>query len=818
MLVAPATVSQRSIASNLRANEAPIAGPGDRCVPHDRSCFAARCLLRSLLLSFALTALASAPVSLGQSHSPGAGCSPAHSPPTPPALSGVISGIVLDSSDRPIGGAAVSLEPCGLSTRTGAEGSFSFPAIAFAMQPTLHVEAATFALANLPVTTLEPLRIVLTPASASESVVVTAYRAPLLQDESPASTRILSQTELRQSAGTALDDKLRQVPGFELFRRSSSLVANPTSQGISLRGLGSTAASRTLVVSGEVPLNDPFGGWIHWDELPELSIQSVDIVRGGASDLYGSSAIGGVIEVVPVVPQTTTFQLLSSYGSFNTFDDALLGSLNKGRWSALLTGGILRTDGYTLVAPQFRGPVDVPSNVDAKNGRLEIDRGLQNRDGTDRGRLFILGNVLSEARSNGTPATSNGTRLWRYEAGADVNNIHGGAFLLRLFGGDEHFRQTFSSVAPGRITETQTRYAETPAVLLGGAVRWTQTVNPTLVLLGGADTNDVRGSDREQAFLASPANRVTNLSARQRQTGVYAEALWMPENWTISGSGRIDHFVNFDAQQFLPVSKQFPNLNETVLDPRLGILRHINSVLALTATGFRAYRAPTENELYRTGQVGQQTTLPNPALRSERATGWEVGTVLQTLRPQAVLRTSYFWTRVDRPITALTQTVTPTSITKQRENLGRIESRGLALDGEMHPWPWLTAIGGYQLAIATVTQFTPDPTLVGKWIPQVARNTGALQLRAETPRLGVFSVEGRISGHQFDDDANAFLLRSFFAWNVYAAHTFHHRYQVFASGENLLDRSIQVGRTPVLTLGTPRAGKVGIDIRLPELR
>ena len=338
------------------------------------------------------------------------------------------------------------------------------------------------------------------------------------------------------------------------------------------------------------------------------------------------------------------------------------------------------------------------------------------------------------------------------------------------------------------------------------------------MVLGGADTNDVRGSDNEQAFLASPANRVTDLTARQRQTGVYAEALWMPRNWTVSGSGRVDHFVNFDAQQFLPLPKLFPNLNETVFDPRLGILRHVNSVLALTATGFRAYRAPTENELYRTGQVGQQITLPNPALRSERATGWETGFVLQTLPPQTVLRTSYFWTRVDRPITALTLIVTPTSITKQRENLGRIESRGLALDGTTQPWSWLTATGGYQFAIATVTQFNPDPTLVGKWIPQVARNTGTLQLRAETPKLGVFSMEGRISGHQFDDDANAFLLRSFFELNLYASHTFRRRYQVFASAENVLDRSIQVGRTPVLTLGTPRSGKIGIDIRLPELR
>ena len=91
-----------------------------------------------------------------------------------------------------------------------------------------------------------------------------------------------------------MDGKLRQLPGVELFRRSSSLVANPTSQGISLRGLGSTAASRTLVVEDDVPLNDPLGGWIHWEEQPELSIDRIEVARGGASDLYGSAPLAAL--------------------------------------------------------------------------------------------------------------------------------------------------------------------------------------------------------------------------------------------------------------------------------------------------------------------------------------------------------------------------------------------------------------------------------------------------------------------------------------------------------------------------------------------
>jgi hypothetical protein len=63
-----------------------------------------------------------------------------------------------------------------------------------------------------------------------------------IEAETPASVSILNSTTIQQSPGANLDDRLRDVPGFSLFRRSSSLVANPTTQGISLRGIGSSGA------------------------------------------------------------------------------------------------------------------------------------------------------------------------------------------------------------------------------------------------------------------------------------------------------------------------------------------------------------------------------------------------------------------------------------------------------------------------------------------------------------------------------------------------------------------------------------------------
>ena len=108
------------------------------------------------------------------------------------------------------------------------------------------------------------------PAPLHTSVTVTGA----VSTETPSPVMVLSQQDLQATPGVNLDDRLRQVPGFSLFRRTSSVVANPTTQGVSLRAIGSTGASRTLVLWDGVPLNDPYGGWVYWTRVPLASAAS----------------------------------------------------------------------------------------------------------------------------------------------------------------------------------------------------------------------------------------------------------------------------------------------------------------------------------------------------------------------------------------------------------------------------------------------------------------------------------------------------------------------------------------------------------------
>ena len=677
----------------------------------------------------------------------------------------------------------------------------------------LHVAAKGFA--DKFVEASANITVQLDPAGTSQQVTVTAYRAPLASLESPVTTRTLSQSALSTTAGFTIDAQVRQLPGVELFRRSSSLVANPTSQGVSLRGLGSTSASRTLVTQDDVPLNDAVGGWIHWEEEPELAINRIEVLRGGASDLYGSSAIGGVLNIVPARPSSATVELRSGYGGLGTYDTSALLQTKLGPWGILAAGGALGTDGFIQLAPFQRGPIDTASNMHGQNGVLYIDRS------NGPLRFLLRGGGFNEARDNGTPFQKNGTRLWRYATGADWEAPHNATATLRLYGSTEHYRQTFSSISStslanpscaARCGESPTRFTRVPDNELGAAAHWNQPIGAEFLIVAGADVHDVRVWDGEQTF--SGAGTLSNLHDHQRDSAGYAEAMWTHRAWTATASGRIDWFQNYDAHQvnwngsaWVPAATQPPSFSENIFNPRLGISRKLGAHFALSGSGFRAFRAPTPSELYRSTQVGSKLTLPNSALLSERATGWEFGVASEGR--WGTIRTSYFDTQVNRPIVAVT--LDPSSpLLLKRQNLGQIESRGLSLDFEVAPQRWLALDGGYQYAHAVVSRGPDD---LGNWIPEVARNMGTLNLRAFKPRLGTLSLQSRISGRQYDDDANLFPLHSYFRLDAYASRDFGPHLQLFASGENLFDRAIEVSKTPSTTLGTPRLARAGLQVQ-----
>ncbi|HXH07277.1 MAG TPA: TonB-dependent receptor plug domain-containing protein, partial [Vicinamibacterales bacterium] len=280
-----------------------------------------------LALAITLTGLASgAPLSArpgGPAWSPAPPVTGVSTPPPQPATGAAhvrLEGVVLDSSGAAVPDARVTVGTAAgpVEGRTDATGRFALD-VDLAGPVRLVVRAPGFADTTAVVTPADPrVRVVLLPAGFSETITVTAARSDAPRLESPASTTVLTAPALLSAAALAVDDALREVPGFSLFRRSSSRVANPTAQGASLRGMSASGASRTLVLADGVPLNDPFGGWVYWNRIPLAALDRVEVVRGAASELYGSDALGGVIQLFTREPSRRVVHAIAEAGGLGT--------------------------------------------------------------------------------------------------------------------------------------------------------------------------------------------------------------------------------------------------------------------------------------------------------------------------------------------------------------------------------------------------------------------------------------------------------------------------------------------------------------------
>jgi len=728
-----------------------------------------------------------------------------------------VEGVVTDQNGAPISGAEVTISGQTTQTRTtDGEGRFVFDLTGDSAMLTVHARGfeAASKVWNAADQDSAQLKIVMSAERLSEQITVTASRTEARVSDTAASVAVLSREDLSTTSALTIDDALRQVPGFSLLRRSGSRTANPTSQGVSFRGVGPSGASRAVVMSDSIPINDPFGGWVFWGRVPRESLSRIEVVQGGTSSLYGSDALGGVVNLITRDSRESALSFEASYGNEQTPDFSFFSGGRLFQWGALLSVEAFHTDGYVLVDEDERGLVDTKAGSEHTTVDLTLERLI-----ADKGRVFLRGALFDESRENGTPQQTNSTYIRQLSAGTDLQYPRMGSFLARAFVFTEVYNQTFSAVAADRNSEALNRSQRVPAQEVAGLAQWSRPAGSRQMLVAGFDAREVRGASDELAIAAGRVTSAVGSGGRERVFGVFGQDLIrITPRWLLTLGVRGDRWRNFDALSTsrpfpagAPVTTTFfPDRVETAFSPRMSILHKVTDNFSLMVSGYRAFRAPTLNELYRSFRVGNVLTLANDKLRAERLTGGEAGGSYAAFGRKLNVRGTFFWSEIVRPVANVTLTVTPALITRQRQNLGRTRSRGFEIEAEGRITNSITVSGGYQFLDATVLQFPANTALEGLWIPQVPRHLLTFQARYSNPRLLTVAFQGRSSGKQFDDDLNLFELDPYFTLDAFASRSLGRGIEVFGAFENLTGQRYDVGRTPIRTLGPPFLARAGV--------
>jgi len=725
-----------------------------------------------------------------------------------------IHGTVTDPNGDAIQHAAIEFDSSGTTTRTITDLSGNFTLLSTTTYGTLSISAPGFSNAKIKVTTPDhSLRITLYPAAVMERIVV---NAPNNYDERVPVTSVsqfnVGPREIASAGAVTIDDVLRQVPGFSLFRRSGGITTNPTAQGVSLRGVGANGASRALVLLDGIPLNSPFGGWVYWNRVPRVNIENVSVQNGGNSSLYGSGALGGVVNISSETRWGTGLDVEASAGNEGTAVTSFTAGKLLGDWAIVGAGQAIHTNGYVLVPENQRGSVDTAAGTGDLGGSVTVSN-------ISHGFSFLRLSSFGESRRNGTPVQVNDTRISSIDIGHDSSLPKLGDYFIRLYGSSETFNQNFSAVAANRDSESLTNRQRNPSQQAGFVFQATPNLGYHQVLRFGVEGREVRGHSAETTFNNSRVTAFVDAGGRQRSLGAFASDSVYLGSWQFGFGGRVDQWWNSNGFSNrtpvigTPSLNAFADRSETAFSPRVWLSKRFDKGVEVSASAYKAFRAPTLNELYRNFRVGNVVTNANANLSAERLTGGEAGIGFSPLGERLFVRGNVFWSDIDDAIANVTLATTPALITRQRQNLGAIRARGVELSAvtkfERH---WEVS-GEYLLTDSTVLRFPANRALEGLLVPQVPRHQFNFQVTYSDGKWLV-GTQGRFVSRQFDDDQNLLPLARFFTLDADVTRLISERMRLFVAVQNLTGSRYQISSTPVFTVGPPILVRAGVRVTL----
>jgi vitamin B12 transporter len=657
---------------------------------------------------------------------------------------------------------------------------------------------------------------------SDEEIVVTAGGSI----RPPPSDLVHPSTLIRhidQGAGARLENILREQAGIAQFRRSDGRTAHPTSQGITVRGLGGNASSRALILLDGVPQADPFGGWVAWTAFDSLRLAGVRITRGGGSGADGAGALAATIDLssdmdwasfasAAVGSRSSTDLMLAVRNELGNSDIAL-----DGRWS--------RGDGFIPIAAGQRGSVDraAPYDQSGAGVRARIDAGHDRRievslrgwrDRRDRGTDY------SASRIDGLDASV------RYIL--DPETLGGLRFSLLAYAQLREFNTSFASVSPDRDSVAPALLQRVPSNGYGTRLEIRPPIAGADPVRFGFDWRRVEGETQEKFFFTgiSPG-RFRVAGGASETVGAFIDG-WLPlGKLQFTLAARLDHWRLGEGYRrerniggTLRSVEQFETRSGSEGTGRIGI--KVDGAVEIRAAAYTGWRLPTLNELYRPFRVGPDATAANELLRPERLWGGELG--LQKSGSLGSIEITAYWNRLNHAIANVTLArgpgvfpgvgfVAAGGTYAQRQNLDAIVAKGVEVQSRLPLGPILLG-ASYAFTDARVQASGTALALDGLKPAQVAKNSGSVSASFDILPLRL-EARLRYIGSQNDDDLGFQRLDDAVTVDAFAEWGIGDNITATLRAENLFDALVPAafGAGGALERASPRSVWVGVSAR-----
>lgn len=658
------------------------------------------------------------------------------------------------------------------------------------------------------------------------TVEVRAARLPPTPGEAAFSIVTIPKSGLQ--VRERLDEALENVPGLSQFRRTLSLAANPTTQGVSLRSFAPSGDGRTLVTLDGVPQNDPFGGWVTWTALPAESLSGAEIIRGAGAGPYGAGALTGVIALDEASPTPGGYDLDVSDGEHGYDRAGGYGAVAAGPIDLMAIGSVEHDHGWIPVIAG-RGAADDALTLNDWSYALKAQSDLGS------GVLALRAGAFQEDRASGeigANARERGDFASATFAATPTNQ--GWAWRLQTWLRQSNLYNTSVSIAPGRQSDTPAddQYS-TPATGYGfnGALR-REGAGFDFEL--GADVRAAQGDDHELFhYVAGALTQNRDAGGRTLVAGAYFDADKSLGPWLLTGDIRADYWASTDGHRIesevsngaITLDQHDPDRAGVLPTARVGLRRSLDSGLYLRAAAYEGFRPPTLNELYRPFRVGNNITEANPNLRPEQLQGVEVGFGGSGASSNWSL--TAFANRLQQAVTNVTIGAGPGTfpgfpedfvpaggILYQRQNAGQIDAYGLEASAEHRFAETFLVKAALDLTDAQVDGGSEAPQLTGLRPAQSPRLT--LTGEADWRPLArlTLSAEVRYEGMRFNDDLNTQPLAPATTVAAQARWRLTDHADVYVAADNLFGVRVETDETAggVFSYDEPRMVRIGFTL------
>ncbi len=636
-----------------------------------------------------------------------------------------------------------------------------------------------------------------------EIVVLTPTRTETSLSDAPAAVTVVTAKDIKAKNVSRLGDVLDQVPS--LYLRDGAFGQSQGTSGTSGMSLRGVDQSRTLILLDGQPLQDARSGKVNW-QVPFIDdIARVEVVPGAFSSLYGSNAIGGVINIVTKQPDKREFtaKVKKGWGDAGG-EDASIYFRNKMDNGLGFVGGLgyQNHDSYVndFVVKTPSGPVGTPvtgaqpistrdglpayllgdkgttpwhsANATAKlfydlNDRTKIYTGILYEETTEGYTNYntYLRNAATGAPVSSGPLDINGQGVALTESNF-VNNSPLHEAATRYFvgydgtlGNDYSLKVDFARIERAYsftfANSTATwnsgsgSFYDTPNTGLDGTAQLSFPLGARQVLVTGLALHNDTANQQIYTLTdwRNPGTKTAvtgSYNGDSTTTSAFAQdEISMVDALKIYLGGRLDHWQT-KGDSTATTTTLYPSRSANAFSPKLSAVYKATEATTLRASFGRSFRAPTNEDMYTTTKLGPTTYAGDPNLQPERGNTWEAGGEHRITEKTKVTAT-YYETRLSNLIYSQQTAILNT---KLKINTGKALIRGIELSATSRLTDWLDLEANYAYIDSTMLENLSDPGSVGKRLTDSPKNIAGIGLTAQQGAWSA-SLDARYVSHSY---------------------------------------------------------------------